>query len=698
MTEFETTIAGGASNDFLTGSNDNNLIYGNAGNDIINAYYGDDFIYGRAGDDLIRGDQGNDTLSGEADNDLLYGGTGDDQFFGGTGDDTLVGGLGYDIMNAGEGADIFRFEVLADSSVSQRDFIVGYEAGLDALDLTGLGFNSITTGESAELGTLSVTFDSVSNCTFITDNFSDFGFAINGNYVDTLTINDFLFDSVTIDNGDAADIIYTPMLGQSNGNNMYYLYDDDMSGTTVLAQQLAELSGLPVVSQFLNSENGPIYLGKGGSSVDGDLASVDLDRIWWYPDTQTAGPVLERAVFYLRKQLTRLQTEGDIKTALTWWHGENSGWEVGFHADPAYAAERYRQATSDIFDYIKTEISDIPGGETIEFYIIQTPLADVDASINDGLDQDKIDTLNAGLMLVRAQQELLAEQRDDVHFAVTVDGLETAQDTGDPESATDKWHLAPESYEIIGEQLATFMAENLGYTNTPQLIIGTDEADNLIGGTGDDTLVGDDGNDTLEGDAGIDVIFGGKHDDLLSGGDDDDRINAQWGNDTLNGGEGDDLVNGYVGDDFVNGDNGNDRVYGASGNDTLNGGEGNDVLSGYNDNDVLDGGAGSDVLLGGQGADIFTFSSLTDSVYNLNTGVNLRDRIVDFEVGIDMIDLQGLSIIGFDIDGGYAEANELRLGYSEAANRTYVLSDTSDFQFYLHGDYRLTLTDENFEF
>lgn len=64
----------------------------------------------------------------------------------------------------------------------------------------------------------------------------------------------------------------------------------------------------------------------------------------------------------------------------------------------------------------------------------------------------------------------------------------------------------------------------------------------------------------------------------------------------------------------------------------LNGTETRDVLIGTSALEVIDGGAGPDKLTGGHGRDIFVAS----------TGA--RDKIVDFEIGVDRIDLEAWSI------------------------------------------------------
>jgi Ca2+-binding RTX toxin-like protein len=119
----------------------------------------------------------------------------------------------------------------------------------------------------------------------------------------------------------------------------------------------------------------------------------------------------------------------------------------------------------------------------------------------------------------------------------------------------------------------------------------------------------------LTGDAGANTLFGAGGNDVLNGG---------FGTDTLVGGEGDDTL-------FGNQDA--DILLGGFGNDTLFGGQGNDTLYGELGNDVLVGGLGSDTLFGGAGADIFRFTQAADST------VSARDLIIDFETGVDRIDL-----------------------------------------------------------
>jgi Ca2+-binding RTX toxin-like protein len=65
----------------------------------------------------------------------------------------------------------------------------------------------------------------------------------------------------------------------------------------------------------------------------------------------------------------------------------------------------------------------------------------------------------------------------------------------------------------------------------------------------------------------------------------------------------------------------------------VDGGDGADVLRGHEGADSLDGGAGNDILVGGDDADRFVFE-----------GANGADRVVDFQDGVDRIDLTAYAV------------------------------------------------------
>ncbi|MBJ7484675.1 M10 family metallopeptidase C-terminal domain-containing protein [Brevundimonas sp.] len=90
--------------------------------------------------------------------------------------------------------------------------------------------------------------------------------------------------------------------------------------------------------------------------------------------------------------------------------------------------------------------------------------------------------------------------------------------------------------------------------------------------------------------------------------------------------------------------NEDDQVYGFDGDDTLSGDSGADFLHGGNGADFLSGGAGGDALFGGAGADAFVYLTASDS--SQTSGI---DTLIDFETGIDRIDLRALSVTAASI-------------------------------------------------
>ncbi len=200
-----------------------------------------------------------------------------------------------------------------------------------------------------------------------------------------------------------------------------------------------------------------------------------------------------------------------------------------------------------------------------------------------------------------------------------------------------------------------------------------DGNDTMLGSAGNDTMDGGNGADSLIGGTGDDVLFGSDGADIMDGspGDRDtldyslaanDVIVRLWNNsvsgdaiaagDTIRnfenaaGGDGNDVLIGNHLDNELSGNGGNDRLNGAGGNDTLNGGEGNDTMLGGAGQDRLFSGDGRDFLTGGADADVFVFLSAPD----LGIGAD-RDQIMDFQQGLDQIDIAAVSAGVFEFRG-----------------------------------------------
>ncbi|WP_372611849.1 calcium-binding protein [Aquicoccus sp.] len=233
-------------------------------------------------------------------------------------------------------------------------------------------------------------------------------------------------------------------------------------------------------------------------------------------------------------------------------------------------------------------------------------------------------------------------------------------------------------------------------------VVSSSGNNTLFGGRGNDLLRGGSDSDTLYGNQGADVLIGRAGADVLHGGRGNDTVFGAPGDDSIIGGRGADELRGGDGHDSILGKSGNDTLFGGEGNDLLSGGEGNDTLYGNQGSDTLDGGAGADEFYGGHDADIFRFKSADDIG---GRGVP-QDRIMDFEQGLDVIDLssvdalttangnQAFTFIGTDLHSGAGAT----LRYANTATDTIIYGDTNgdgtgDFGLRLEGLFDLTEED-----
>jgi VCBS repeat-containing protein len=198
----------------------------------------------------------------------------------------------------------------------------------------------------------------------------------------------------------------------------------------------------------------------------------------------------------------------------------------------------------------------------------------------------------------------------------------------------------------------------------------------IHGNSANNVINGGGGDDYLNGHLGNDYLIGGNGSDVLDGEDGDDLLRDDQGDDYLIGGRGDDDLYAGIGSNTLEGGAGNDRYYiSHNATDTVNsiiieeagaiggidiayssltvdrladnvenlallfngainatGNSLGNVIYGNSASNVINGGAGADIIIGGAGADIFTFA-FTESSATSN------DRIVDFEIGTDKIDL-----------------------------------------------------------
>lgn len=178
--------------------------------------------------------------------------------------------------------------------------------------------------------------------------------------------------------------------------------------------------------------------------------------------------------------------------------------------------------------------------------------------------------------------------------------------------------------------------------------------------------------DWVNGAGGKDYIYGNQIGSRLFGGDGDDWV---YGGGSLNFAPGTLLKDDHF--DFLYGGEGADHILGEAGPDYIYGGGGNDII---------EGGEGDDSIYGNAGADIFYFNS--------NSGV---DVIEDFELGVDKINLSGISGASFSslniTQGSPNHLSDFNLRTSES-----TIITVGGAKLYLYGITAPQLTAENFEF
>ena len=228
---------------------------------------------------------------------------------------------------------------------------------------------------------------------------------------------------------------------------------------------------------------------------------------------------------------------------------------------------------------------------------------------------------------------------------------------------------------------------------------GDDKDDAALIGSGEaDLLVGLDGADTIQGDGGDDTLFGGRHVDTLLGGAGNDKLYGGGYGDTLEGGEGSDQFDGGGGVDtityasssggvdvnletnaFSGGDAAGDsllvlgsveniigsgevdRLTGDAGDNKLSGGAGSDRLYGGEGNDILEGGAGTGdayIFAGSYGAD--TIQGDDDGgVLRFINAAGIADFVFSRDANGDLLITQG--------------GNSVRIVADSYANDRYIL-------------------------
>ena len=251
--------------------------------------------------------------------------------------------------------------------------------------------------------------------------------------------------------------------------------------------------------------------------------------------------------------------------------------------------------------------------------------------------------------------------------------------------------------------------------------------DQLHGLDGKDTLYGGNLQDDLSGGIGNDLLYGGNDEDFLYGEDGNDVLYGEQDADHLEGGAGNDTLDGGLAIDTMIGGDGNDTYYlgyendviddqglpadvdtvimpynlksyalpkgiengaidagtqasnlsGNTSNNGLKGNDGNNVLSGLVGRDSLFGGSGSDILIGGTDNDTLSGGAGKD-IFKFNAPLaNNTDKITDFKVVDDTIQLDNAFFVKLTKTGVLTTANFVKGGSAHDANDYIIYNPTS---------------------
>ncbi|AKF47433.1 M10 family metallopeptidase C-terminal domain-containing protein [Pseudomonas fragariae (ex Marin et al. 2024)] len=569
---------------------------------------------------ILTGTENAEALYGTEGNDTILGLGGDDTLRGDTGADIINGGAGRDALYGGADADTFVYSALTDSyrdydagGLTATDTIYDFTPGQDKIDVSALGFLGLGNGEDH---TLYMTLNETGDKTYIKSATADadgnrFEIALSGNLIDTLTDADFVFGQ-----REAQEILYLPTLGQSNARLLRMTEDDNQSGTSEMVKDLTRYTDYDVRSQFTDANGDGIDLAVGGSTVVGySTGTQDEQRVsWWLVDTDEPGPALLRATELLKSQLASLTAIDKVTTGIIWGQGEEAAQEIARATDKQAAAELYKASTLKVFDYLHAQIGDFT------VYIAETGHYQTDAAKARGYTDEKINAIVEGAGYVRSVQEAIATERADVKLAVDYTDLPLRYEVNPLVYPDDVWHLHEESAEIVGQRLADFIADDLGFqgnaadNNDPAAIFesGQNEGGHIFGTSDDDTLVGSSGNDVLDGDQGADDMSGGDGNDIYVVDNAFDTVTES--NDSPS--QVDTVVSSVS---WTLGANVENLVL--TGVSAING-TGNavkNVIIGNANNNILDGAAGADMLTGGDGSDSYYVDDAADRVVETNT-------------------------------------------------------------------------------
>ena len=554
----------------LSGSAYGDILVGDDDVNHLEGEGGADELRGNGGDDVLDGGVGADELDGGNDNDQLLGNEGDDILEGGAGADRLDGGIGMDwasYQGSDTGVTVNLMDGTGENGHAQGDVFVSIE------NLRGSAYGDILVGDD--------------NANFLEGGAGEDTLE-GGNDNDELWGNegdDILKGSAGSDSlyGDAG----ADELDGGSGID-WIIYRESGAGVTVDLTDGTGEGGYAQGDTITNVENitgtgyADVLRGDGSANVLQGLDGNDELRGNGGNDVLEGGAGADRL-------------DGDTGIDQVSYQDSDTGVTVdlvegvgeGGHAEGDVLTGIENVIGSDYDDFLRGDAggNKLEGGYGWDFLLGGGGADRLDGG--DGIDWIFYDFSDAG---------------------VTVDLEEGTGKGGHAEG------------DVIVD------VENVG---------GSDYPDVLIGDDGDNALVGAAGADRLDGGDGIDWIFYDFSDTGVT-------VDLEEGTGQGGHAEGDVIVDveDIRGSDYADvliGDNGSNYLDGLDGNDELRGNGGDDWLYGNAGDDRLEGGGGADRLYGNEGDDTFIFGAGHGD-----------DRILDFTSGEDQIDLSAFGLSGFE--------------------------------------------------
>ena len=617
------------------------------------------------------GGTGNDTIFGNAAANFLTGGAGDDTIDGGEGDDTAIfsgASTSYTITENADGS-------LTITGADGTDTLISIEFGKfddTTIALAATGATNTINGSAAGEVLVGTNDNDIINGLGGNDVLYGLGGAdeiYGGDGNDTLYIDG---SDTVVSGGAGFDVVLaTDSLTAVNLNlaaaGIEQVYgsalSDAINGTGSTAQVI--VYGGDGNDNVLGGDAADILLGENGDDILTGNAGDDVLYAGLGMDTLIGGDGND--VFYV-DQLDTINGNAGYDQVIAF--GATAGLQVNL------GSASIELAAGTNFD------DNLFAGTQTEAVVIQSYGGNdmlSGSAFNDVIDAgDGMDDIQAGagadfISGGAGADSLSGGAGDDVIYFDATDilvsggaGYDQAFVFGSQVGVTVDLAAASLEYVVGGEGGDTLAATSaaVGVTLYGQggvdAIYGSQNADTIFGGTGNDFINGDGGDDVLVSGLGADTVVGGAGNDVIygdgqdavSGGDGYDQFLAVDNSFAVSldlGGASIEAATGTSLGDSFNGTSATENllVQGFAGNDVLLGGTGSDYLLGGDGNDTVSGGLGNDYLSGGSGADVFGTGSSWGS-----------DIILDFEDGVDRIDLSGtgLSAGSFTITqaGAYA--------------------------------------------